>query len=154
MTEPESWEKTPQSKKRKHKKSGQVKFEEPVVEEPSVPEAPAAPQPVEEVVAAPKVEEAVLVAAVDEEDEEAEQEERRKKEGRRRRKKHGSEDPEEGVRRVVICDNQVNSVHIASRRPCDVVGSPVSPHDLADVTRSASLSFILPRARLPFTHFV
>merc|ERR1719435_744178 len=31
VTEPESWEKTPQSKKRKHKKSGQVKSEEPVV---------------------------------------------------------------------------------------------------------------------------
>jgi len=121
VTEPESWEKTPQSKKRKHKKSGQVKFEEPVVEEPPVVAAPTAPEPVSEV-AAPKVEEAA--AAVDEDAEEAEQEERRKKEGRRRRKKHGSEDPEEGVRRVVICDNQMDQMTSGRVRDLSEVVGP------------------------------
>merc|ERR1719222_522951 len=126
--EPESWERTPQSKKRKHKKSAReavVRFE---AKEEEIHSSAAPALVKEDEVPKNEVKEAKeAVAEVKEEVEEAEQEEKRKKEGRRRRKKHGSEDPEEGAggHRVVICDDQVEIQFMRSgQRPSDLLLAP------------------------------
>jgi len=136
--EPESWERTPQSKKRKHKKSAReavVRFEA-KEEEEEIHSAPALVKEAKPVAAnnevikeaVPVVQEAKEEMVKEEVEMEGEQEEKRRKEtGRRRRKKHGSEDPEEGAggHRVVICDDQVEIQFMRSgQRPADLLLAP------------------------------
>lgn len=120
VSQPENWEKTPQSKKRKHKKIASresVHFETPV-EEPAVP---MKPEPVKEQVVATPAPLVKQEPVVEEEEQEEQEEQEDKKRVRRRKKKHGSEDPDDGHggHRVVICDDQVEirfsrSIHRAT----------------------------------------
>ena len=108
VSQPENWEKTPQSKKRKHKKIASresVHFETPVEE----PEVPMKPEPVKEQVVAVPTPAVKQEPVVEEEEQEEQEEQEDKKRVRRRKKKHGSEDPDDGHggHRVVICDDQV-----------------------------------------------